>query len=53
MIIPCGTLKKDEDLLALVQRGLVSWKGGRPRGMSPRVVSRRGDVSSAILEDRR
>ncbi len=53
MIIPCETLRQDEDLLPLVQRGLVSWKGGRPRGMTKRVVSRGGDVSAAVLEDRR
>ena len=53
IIIPCQTVRQEEDLLALVQRGLVSWKGGRPRGMTPRAVSRVGKVSTALLEDRR
>lgn len=46
----------DPDVTAmrdLAQRGVGSWKGGKPRGASHRVAIKGKTVSEIILEDRR
>jgi prevent-host-death family protein len=53
MIIPCEALRQETDLFALVERGMASWKGGRPLGMSPRAVSQTGEASQVVVADRR
>jgi len=41
-----------KELEPLIKAGLVSWRGGRPVGLSPRVRVRGKPLSEMILEDR-
>lgn len=46
----------DPDVLAaeeLARKGLGSWRGGKPRGSSRRVVSKGAPLSQIVLEERR
>ena len=53
MIVPCGQEPEEEKMLQLVQQGIAYWSGGKPTGISSRIVSKGKSVSDAILEDRR
>lgn len=53
ILIPAKERKVDKELLALIEEGMASWAGGKPRG-SPRPVKARGrPLSELIVEDRR
>lgn len=43
----------DKELLALVEEGIASWSGGKPRGALHPVRGRGRPLSEIILEDRR
>ena len=53
VIIPLGEKAGKEKLYELIQRGVASWSGNIPAGMPKRIVSKKGSVSSAVIEDRR
>ena len=53
VLIPLGKNSREEKIYQLIQRGIVSWNGGKPKGMSKRIVSRGGSASDAVIEDRR
>ncbi len=53
VIVPRGKEAVDEEVLQLIQTGTADWSGGKPLGISTRIVSRGDSVSGAILEDRR
>jgi prevent-host-death family protein len=53
VIMPLDKKEKEEKIYQLIQCGLVSWHGGKPKGIPARIVSRGGSVSEAVLEDRR
>ena len=53
VISPLGRESDEEKILALIQRGSAYWSGGRPRGMSSRIVSKGKKVSEAVVEERR
>ena len=53
VLIPLGKDPREEKISQLIQRGIVSWSGGKPKGMPKRIVSRGGSASDAVLEDRR
>ena len=44
---------KEEKIYQLIQRGMACWSGGKPEGLSARIVSRGKSVSGAVIEDRR
>ena len=43
----------EEEILRLVQSGAANWAGGKPTGLSKRIISRGKSVSDAVLQDRR
>ncbi len=53
VILPSASDSHEEKVLELIQRGLVHWSGGKPKGRAPRIVSKGQSVSEAVLEDRR
>lgn len=53
IIMPYGENKNEEKLYSLIQRGVASWSGVKPKGMANRIVSKGKSVSSAVTEDRR
>ena len=53
VIMPFKMATEEKKIFQLVQRGVASWSGGKPRGMIPRVTSRGKSVSGAVIEDRR
>jgi prevent-host-death family protein len=53
IIIPIEKKDREEKIYQLIQRGVASWHGGRPEGMTVRIVSRGKSVSDAVIEDRR
>lgn len=53
IIVPRGKEAVDEEVLQLIQSGVADWPGGKPLGISTRIVSRGDSVSGAVLEDRR
>ena len=53
IIMPIEKKEKEEKIYQLIQRGQASWSGGKPEGMTDRVVSRGRSVSDAVIEDRR
>ncbi len=44
---------KEKKIFQLIQRGVASWTGSKPAGMTPRIVSGGKSVSGAVIEDRR
>lgn len=52
-VIPVNGQEAAGELLALVRDGVVTWKGGKPRGLSSPPVMRDRAVAQAVLEDRR
>jgi prevent-host-death family protein len=53
VIMPLEKKPKEEKIYQLIRRGMVCWSGGKPGGMSARIVSKGKSVSSAVIEDRR
>jgi prevent-host-death family protein len=53
VIMPLDKKEKEEKIYQLIQCGLVSWRGGKPKGMPARIVSKGESISEAVLEDRR
>jgi prevent-host-death family protein len=53
IIMPLEKRAKEEKIYQLIQRGMACWSGGKPEGMSARIVSRGKSVSGAVIEDRR
>jgi len=53
VIMPLGKKDKEEKIYQLIQRGIVSWHGGKPKGLPGRIVSKGKSVSAAVIEDRR
>lgn len=52
-VIPVDGQETAGELLALVRDGVVSWNGGKPRGLSSPPVMQDRTVARAVLEDRR
>ena len=44
---------ENEKVLQLIQRGIVYWSGGKPKGLPSRISSKGKNVSDAVIEDRR
>jgi prevent-host-death family protein len=53
VITPARAASLEDKLLQMVGQGLVQWTGEKPEGIKRRVVSRKGSVSAAVIEDRR
>lgn len=53
IIMPLEKKDKEEKIYQLIQRGIVSWHGGKPKGLPVRIVPKGKSVSSAVIEDRR
>lgn len=53
IISPFERENQEEKITQLIKRGLVSWSGGKPSGLSSRIASRSKSVSKAVVEDRR
>lgn len=53
VLLPIEKKDKEEKVYQLIQRGIASWHGGKPKGNSVRIASRGKRVSEAVLEDRR
>ena len=53
IIMPLEKKPKEEKIYQLIRRGMVCWSGGKPSGMSARIVSKGKSVSRAVIEDRR
>ncbi len=43
----------EEEILRLVQSRAANWAGGKPAGLSKRIILRGKSVSDAVLQDRR
>ena len=50
---PSARGKNAERALGLVRKGVASWNGGKPRGLSKPTRPKAGLVSTAVIEDRR
>ena len=53
VILPSERETEEERILQSIQRGIVYWSGGKPKGIPSRVISKGKSVSDAIIEDRR
>jgi len=53
IIAPYGNQSDDEKLLRLMERGIAQWSGGKPKGLPTGISSKGGNVSEAVLEERR
>jgi len=53
VIMPFEKATKEKKIIQLIQRGMISWSGGKPVGMKSRIASRGKSVSRAVIEDRR
>jgi len=53
VIIPLGKKGEKEKIYQLMQRGIVSWRGGKPKGAPARIVNKGKSVSDAVIEYRR
>jgi len=53
LLVPAKGRKADKKLMALVEEGLASWTGGKPRGASHLVKGRGRPLSEIIIENRR
>ncbi len=53
VIMPFEKATKEEKIFQLIQRGIASWSGSKPSGMTSRIASRGKSVSRAVIEDRR
>jgi len=53
VIVPRGGEKEEDKIMRLIQRGVVHWTGGKPKGLSKRITLKGKAVSKIVLEDRR
>ena len=53
LLIPAKEGKVEKELLALVEEGIATWNGGKPKGASRPVEGRGRPLSELIVEDRR
>ena len=53
LLVPARVKKIDKGLVELMEQGVVSWSGGKPRGSSHPVEVKGRPLSEVILEDRR
>ena len=53
IIAPLREKPGDDKILRLMERGIAQWSGGKPRGLQPRIISKGGKVSAAVIEGRR
>jgi len=53
VLVPHGGERVEDKIMQLVQRGIVHWTGGKPKGLKKPVTSKGKPVSKAVLEDRR
>ena len=53
LITPLIKEPVEEEILRLIQNGAANWSGGKPEGMSKRIISRGKSVSDAVIQDRR
>jgi prevent-host-death family protein len=53
IILPLEKKSNEEKIHKLIQRGIASWRGGKPQGMPTRIVSKGKSVSDAVIENRR
>ena len=53
VMIPRGKEPLEDEIYRLVRNGVIDWAGGKPRGMSTRIISKGDSVSKAVIEDRR
>jgi prevent-host-death family protein len=52
-IIPAKPLEVRRMLEPLLQEGIVTWAGGKPRGSRRRPVIKKGSVADLVIDDRR
>ena len=51
---PEAPAERPDWVMQLVAEGRANWKGGKPKGLTPRIrLKGRGSVSAAVIEDRR
>ena len=50
---PAAGGRNTERARTLVRKGVASWSGGKPKGLSQAPTPRAGLVSDAVIEDRR
>lgn len=53
LLVPAKRGPVEKKLLALVEEGLASWNGGKPKGSARPVKGRGRPLSERILEERR
>ena len=53
ILAPITNKSDDDKILMLMEKGIVQWSGGKPKGLSSKVISKGGKVSEAVLEGRR
>jgi hypothetical protein len=53
ILVPAEEKKLDKELKTLLEEGVASWKGGKPKGSAHPVKSRGRPLSEIIIEDRR
>ncbi len=53
LLVPVKQRKVDRALLALVEEGIATWAGGKPKGASQPVRGRGRPLSELIIEERR
>lgn len=53
VILPLEKETSEEKIYRMIQKGTANWSGGKPSGMTRRIVSKGESVSSAVIEDRR
>ena len=53
LLIPPNPVEQEYGLRAMVDEGLASWSGEKPRGARSPVAVRSGSLGRAIIEDRR
>ena len=53
LLVPMTRKKMHKELLALIEEGIASWAGGKPKGASRPVKGHGRLLSELIIEDRR
>jgi prevent-host-death family protein len=53
VIVPISGETEEEKLIQLMQKGIVLWSGGKPKGIASPIVSKGKEASLAVLEGRR
>jgi len=53
LLIPPNPVEQEQSLHAMVDKGLATWSGGKPRGARSPIAVKRGSLARMIVEDRR